>query len=462
MLMFRALAAVLTAATVLAVPASASAGPPPIDWQPCRTSAPPGAECAFLDLPVDWSRPDGETFRFAIARRAADPATRVGTLIFGPGGPGDSGTKRIMTGSKRFSEELQRRFDIASFDPRGVGGSAPVRCDLPAVTDPVIDGPAAFAERIATNRAYWASCRTDPPSLISHAGTADTVRDLDALRAALGERQVTFHGSSYGTLLGELYAERYPSHVRALVLESAMDHSQDVGGFLRTQGWALQDSFDAFVTWCEQAGDACAVHDPGARQVWHELVRDAGRGGTGLSVWQLHALLHALLYGPKYTDLAAALADLRDGEPVLPVAVPTPVVPVFCADWSLTVRDYDEYARLVRRAETRDLRYSAGALAVALCLGWEQPVTSPQHRLRVHTPVPVLQINARHDPATGYNWALSVARQLGRSGVLLTYAGAGHGSYGSSDCMRTAVDAYLIGLTVPREGGVCPVTVPAG
>ncbi|MEV4642069.1 alpha/beta hydrolase [Actinoplanes sp. NPDC049548] len=450
MLISRALVLAVAAVAAVAVPASASPGPPPIDWQPCAATDPSGAQCASLELPVDWDRPDGERFHLSIARRTAtDPAARVGTLVFGPGGPGDSGTQRIMTGMGRFSADLKRRFDIVSFDPRGVGRSSPVVCGVPANPNPIITGPAEFDRRVAANREHWASCRSD---VFRHAGTDQTVRDLDALRAALGEERLTFHGSSYGTLLGEQYAERYPHRVRALVLESAVDHSQDVAGFLRTQGWALQDSFDAFAAWCEQAGQACAVHDVGAREAWHRLTAKAGPD----QLWALTTTLHAMLYGPRYEALAGQLKALLDGEPFTPAAVPLPVTPVVCADWALQVRDYGQYARLMKRAQTRDLRYSAGAMAVSLCLGWPYGVSNPQHRLHVHTPVPVLQINSRHDPASGYNWALSVARQLGRSGVLLTYAGAGHGSYNSSACMTAAVDAYLVDLVVPQEGSVCP------
>ncbi|MFI5934455.1 alpha/beta hydrolase [Actinoplanes sp. NPDC051494] len=127
-----------------------------------------------------------------------------------------------------------------------------------------------------------------------------------------------------------------------------------------------------------------------------------------------------------------------------------------CNDQALPVRDYDTYRRLLDRTRTRDLRYSAGVLAIGYCLGWPRPVANPPHRLDVHLRTPVLQVNSRHDPATGYNWALSVAAQLGRSGVLLTYGGAGHGSAGATPCMRAARDAYLIDLVVPQRGTVCP------
>ena len=455
MMIARSLVLVVAAGALVGTPAHAR--PATLQWHPCAAEGDAAsAECASLRLPVDWSDPGGETFDFHVARRTAtDPAARVGTLIFGPGGPGDSGTSRVESSknAERFSADLRRRFDIVSFDPRGVGRSHAMPCN-PAYADPVVHSQAEFDQRVRDNRALWRDCRDTYGPLFDHADTASTVRDLDALRAALGETRLTFHGSSYGTLLGEQYAQRYPSRVRAVVLESAMDHSQDTGGFLRTQAWALQDSFDAFARWCEQTRCVLPGHD--ARAAWARLMARADSGVLGMSAWDLTATLHKNLYGPDYANLAASMNTWLT-EPGKKISAPVPVAAVFCNDWALPVRDYRQYARELDRARTRDLRHSAGVMAVGLCLGWPQPVANPQQRLSVHTRTPVLQINARHDPASGYNWALSVARQLGRSGVLLTYAGAGHGSYNSGDgCMKAAVDAYLIELTVPQRGAVCP------
>jgi len=448
MMIARPLVLALAAGALVATPAHAE--PQTLDWGKCQAGS--DAECATLRLPVDWSDPGGEKFDFVVARRATDSPDRVGTLIFGPGGPSDSGVTRIATDMSRFSPELQRRFDIVSFDPRGVGRSHAMPCE-PAYTDPVVRSQAEFEKRIDDNRTLWDACRVKYGKLFDHADTANTVRDLEALRAALGESKLTFHGSSYGTLLGQQYAERYPSRVRAMVLESSVDHSQDTGGFLRTQAWALQDSFDAFARWCEET--ECELPDHDARAAWAKLMARADSGELGISAWDLTVVLHRFLYGPRYEELAATMTAWLTG-PGEKLPVPIPVTAVFCNDWSFPVRDYAQYARLLKRAETRDLRYSAGMLAVGLCLGWPQPVANPQHRLDVHlTGTPLLQINARHDPASGYNWALSVARQLGRSGVLLTYAGAGHGSY-DPGCMWTTVDAYLTDLVVPQRGTVCP------
>jgi pimeloyl-ACP methyl ester carboxylesterase len=455
------LVATAVAVTAVAPPAPASARPAALDWKPCAADGEAAtAQCATLRLPVDWADPAGPTFGLAVARRTAtDAAARIGTLVFGPGGPGDSGVSRVSTDPSRFSEELRRRFDIVSFDPRGVGGSNPVKCrpvGEPAPA-PVLTSQADFDRTVAYNRKLWAGCRELTGPVFEHADSASTARDLDALRAALGERTLTFHGSSYGTMLGELYAEKYPGRVRAIVLESVVDHSRDTGGFLRTQAWALQDAFDAFVAWCGRE-TSCALHGQDVRAVWAGLMARAERGELGMSPFDLTATAHRNLYGPTYAPLADLIAGLHAGGTGAPVTLPPLVTAVFCADWSLPVRDYRQYRRELDRAaaEAPDVRYSAAVFAVSACLGWPQPVANPQHELSVHTRTPVLMINAAHDPATGYNWATEVARELGKHGRLLTYEGAGHGSYNRSACMRQAVDAYLVSLALPRPGAACP------
>ncbi|WP_212998494.1 alpha/beta hydrolase [Winogradskya consettensis] len=436
----------MTIASVLALVMTASVvaapAPVPIEWTSCGNSA----ECATLQLPVDWSDPGGEKFGFRVARHQAKPGLRVGTLVFGPGGPGDSGVGVITDPTRfdRFSQDLIDRFDIVSYDPRGVGQSSPMPCPAPA--SPVIASAADFDLRIQQNQAAWAKCREDYGPLWEHADSLSTVRDIDALRSALGERQLTFHGSSYGTLVGELYAETYPSRTRAVVLESSVDHSQRTAGFVRTQAWALQDSFDAFAAWCD-ATESCALHGKDVHAEWAALLDAAGPD----EVWDLTATAHRSMYAPDYAGFAGAIAagDIEKQ------STPEPATAVSCNDWALPVRDYASYQRLITSNATRDFRYSAGVLAIGTCLGWPRPVADPQHRLDVHTRTPLLLINARHDPASGYNWALSVAAQLGRHGVLLTYDGAGHGSYNRSTCVKAAVDAYLMNLTVPRRGTVC-------
>ncbi|CAL9652399.1 Carboxylesterase A [Streptomyces sp. enrichment culture] len=442
-------------------------------WAPCDAPEKPGAECATLSVPVDWTHPGGPRLDLAVARRkATDPGARVGAMVFGPGGPGDSGVEMVVDRISRFSPEVRRRFDIVSFDPRGVGGSNPVTCSgalLAERPSPELRSQAEFEATMAYNRRLRADCRARTGPVFDHLDTSQTVRDVDALRAALGERELTFQGSSYGTLLGAQYAETYPRRVRAMVLESVMDHSvRATRDFLRSEAAAAEDSFREFVKWCDGAAD-CALHGRDVRAVWQGLLARAGRGeladpakpGTPLSSSDLvNKIAFRKFYKADYAGLATAIAGMEASEP-LP-ASPTstaplpPATPVFCSDWHLPVRDYEEYASLVAlmNRTAPDLPYLLPIHMTAACLG--APTANPQHRLDVHGVPPVLVSNALHDPATGYPWAVSVARQFGRSGVLLTYEGHGHGSVTSGPCMEDAVDSYLTDLAVPARGTHCP------
>ncbi|WP_030439053.1 alpha/beta hydrolase [Actinoplanes subtropicus] len=192
-------------------------------------------------------------------------------------------------------------------------------------------------------------------------------------------------------------------------------------------------------------------HPGGARTVWHRLIATHDH-------FDLDAAALQWLKDVKYAELATYLAGVDAGGPAKHITDLGVVVPAFCDDWSLPVRDYAEYAALLRRTArvAPDTGYPPQVFALTLCLGWPH-VTNPQHILRVHTRTPILLLNSRHDPATGLNWARSVERQLGRHGVLVTYEGAGHGAYTQSSCMKRKADDYLVSLEVPPRGATCPI-----
>jgi pimeloyl-ACP methyl ester carboxylesterase len=439
---------------------------PPLAWHSCPDdiSGLPvdpvdPVKCATLRLPVDWARPHGATFDLWVARRPArNPDQRVGVLVFGPGGPGDSGVERIRRGN-RFSDEILDKFDTVSFDPRAVGRSGAPRCSPdPAVPKPSMPMTSQhdFDATVTYNRALWDACRRTS-SVFDHADTLSTVQDLDALRRALGESKLTFHGSSYGTLLGAQYAERYPKRVRAIVLESVFDHSLDLRTFVRTAAATAQDSFDEFVAWCDRS-IACVLHGQDVRRVWADVLARADRGEYApYTSFDIAAIPIGALTGPDWPRYASAIQTLSSGSPV-PASIPPLTAAVFCNDWPVPLHNYFEYADLVTTAAAvaPDVRYGAGMIAVASCLGWPTPVRNPSHIPQVRTRIPLLLLNAVHDPRTGYEWATNVAAQLGRHGRLVTYEGWGHGSYRSTPCTTAAVDRYLIDLVFPAPGARCP------
>jgi pimeloyl-ACP methyl ester carboxylesterase len=445
-----------------------------IAWTPCAEDA--TAECGTVSVPVDWADPGGARIDLALVRlRATEPAERIGALVDVPGGPGDSGVDRVLANRGRFIASLNRRFDIVGYDARGIGRSHPVLCSAEVLAQeppPVLTSQADFDARVAYNRRLRADCRARTGPLFDHVDTRSGVYDLEAIRAALGEERLTFRGRSYGTLLGAQYAERYPRRIRAMVLDSVTDHSVDTRANLDTQAATVQDSFDEFVAGCRRAPD-CVLRGRDIRALWAGLLTRAGRGelphpddpGTALTPFFLVDLAEQGFRGPYWTQLAEVLAALEASVPAPAVRtasgpVPYPPLAIFCADYDLPVRDYREYAAHLRRSRALapDMRYGTFAVyGTAACLGWPKPVANPQHRLVVrHSATPLLLVNARHDPATGYAWAVGVARQLGDEAVLLTYEGWGHIVYGRSTCVDRAVDRYLITRRPPARGASCP------
>jgi pimeloyl-ACP methyl ester carboxylesterase len=475
--------------TALPVPAAAMPKATTVQWSDCQPEGDEtpeqvkGSQCATLQVPVDWHDPDGPTLGLAIARRTAKlPADRVGVLMWGPGGPGDSGVDRVKTGMSRFSRDLQDRFDIVSLDPRGVGRSNPVKCTaalLAGQPSPIIKSPAEFRATIRYNRQLAADCREHTGPVYDHLDTWQTVRDVDAIRQALGESSISFHGSSYGTVLGGQYAETYPGRIRAMVLESVSDHSSaPAKEFLDAQAAAAQDSFSEFVKWCD-AATTCALHGRDIHAVWADLLARAGRGevpdpdprhpNVAITPFNLSFFAFRALKDPRWISLADTLKQLDasappTGQMPVPPGLASYPLAVFCQDWNLGVRDYQEYAgHLARLARNNpDMRYPGQLMAVSICLG-QPPAANPQHRLKVRDlDTPILLASTVHDPATGYNWAKNVARQLGRNGDLLTYEGWGHGSYTTSPCMQSAIDAYLVSRQVPKRGTSCAAVPPVG
>ncbi|NUT27198.1 MAG: alpha/beta fold hydrolase [Streptomyces sp.] len=454
-----------------------------IDWKPCAQDA--TAECGTLRLPVDRAHPSDGMFDLAVARRkAADPDRRVGALLVNPGGPGDSGVDFAITRARsHFSKDIQERFDIVGFDPRGVGGSSPVKCS----TELLARRPSAYPrdqaefDRLAEyNRALREDCRRHSGPVFDHADTLSVVRDMDALRGALGEEKINYFGHSYGTLIGEQYAEEYGDRIRSMALTANIDHSLGTREFLLSSATTAEDSFHQFVRWCERTG-SCALHGRDVTAVWDGLLERADRGeihdpespARTLTANDITLFAFKAFYGPDWAELATYVAGLdaqkptgrRGSEPPRQAEPPTKAEPfhaVFCQDWRIRPKDHREFARQTQ-AELRAAPHMRGSprvhAAVAGCVGWPDEVNNPQHRLRITDAPKILMLHSRHDPANDFAWAANVHRQTRGTTVLLPYEGAGHSVYGRGDCTRGAVDEYLTELRLPISGTSC---APAG
>ncbi|GII85227.1 peptidase [Sphaerisporangium siamense] len=478
------LTVLLPSVPATAAPAATPPRPPAVSWSPCEQN--PAAECGTLSVPIDWSRPGGPSIDLALARRkATDPAARIGSLLINPGGPGGSGVDLVTNVPGWPSAELQRRFDIVGFDPRGVGRSHPIVCSadlLSPMQYPIAENAAQFAELRALSTRLRADCRARTGPLFDHVNTRNVVRDLDAIRAAVGDDKLTYYGISYGTLIGQQYAEMFPHRVRALALDGNMDHSLGIGEFYETTAAAAQDAFEAFASWCERS-DRCALHDEGVRPVWTRLLARADRGelidpdqpAVPVTSLELISLAHLLFYLPEWDLLAVIMAALDTGAP-LPLPLPTRVpgggapgavanfpIPILCQDFDFNVSSFKEYNAILRRSAklAPDMRYGPVNVRVTpVCFAQPTPIPNPQERLRVRGSAPLLLGSSLHEPTSPYQWTLGAARQLGKYARVLTYEGWGHGIYGWSDCTTGTIDRYLISRALPPPGARCPAVEP--
>jgi pimeloyl-ACP methyl ester carboxylesterase len=459
--------------SLLAAPVSAAES---VAWQPCADA--PGVDCGAVTVPIDWAHPDRGTTTIALARRkATDPQARIGSILMDPGGPGGAGAGEVKAGWG-LSAEITKRFDTVGFDPRGVGDSTQIRCGLDEVIADYPQVPrnqAEFEQLAEYNRKLGESCDKLSGPLGEFGDTKSVARDMDAIRAALGERKLTYYGVSYGTLMGQQYAELFPDKVRALVLDSNMDHSQRTAfDFLQSETQSVQAEFGEFVAWCDRT-PSCALHGRDVSKLTRDLQDKAARGelkdpqsGEPITPLSLASLFQGSFYGPNWDRLAQTLKALADGTRAAAAAkaddipVNTVFQSVFCDDWRLPVHNYAELEtyRRIAAAFAPDVKVnSLGWRAVTGCIGWPNPTSNPQHPLQVHGAPPLLMLSSRHDPATPYAWSQAAARQSGST--LLTYDGWGHGAYfKNSDCVTKATDDYLISGKLPAKGTHCPAVEP--
>lgn len=447
-----------------------------IDWAPCPAA--PAKQCGTMRVPIDWSQPRGAKVALAVARRPADdPARRIGTLFFNAGGPGDGEVKYVVNDDSYFSATLRARFDIVGVDPRGTGSADAIRCDLPAITPSYTMFPRTerqFDATIRYNREFGRSCLRGTGPFLGHTDTVSVARDHEAARAALGADRVSWLGISYGSQLAANYAELFPTRTRAMVLDSALEHSLPDNQQLADEILAVEASFNRFVDWCRTAPE-CALRGQDAGAVYDRLVAGAEQRpipvdgalrpvtGEDIRMQTIRLLTHKEppAGDPDYSwaGLSRAIARAVGGDASAFALPPIEYVQddvetrgaIGCMEYVSQVHtwaDMQQRLQLGRRLAPH-LQGAAESWQIIRCAGWPLPAANPPRPLHVRG-VHTLIVHSVFDPSDAYQWAHGLAAQIPGS-VMLTRTGDGHTSYHTSPCARTATDDYLIRPQAPAD-----------
>ncbi|MEV5486246.1 MULTISPECIES: alpha/beta hydrolase [Streptomyces] len=431
-----------------------------------------------MRVPVNWANPDGPTMKIAVARqKATNPSNRIGVLLSNPGGPGNTGLDDAYYADSPidgYKKSIRERFDIIGFDPRGIGHSGQLRCDKQlAASIPTRPKNAAEFQRMREmNKQLADSCRQHTGPLVDHMDAESVARDMDTIRAALGEQKISFLGHSYGTLIGQRYASLFPQRLRALALDSAMDPARpDAKRSLMDGTAAVEGVVQRLADWCTKDA-SCALKGKDVKAVIRQLFARADNGTLvepgpqgptrkKITADQLAAFLYDSLGSWNPQGTAQSLAALRSGRGTSKGIVrdPTPEIawrPVLCRDFDFRLRDYAHYRALLQQAKSAhpQARYNAQALDMILgCQGWPT-APKPQPGQKKGPLPPVLVVNAKYDIATPLVGAHRMARSFpkGRLAVLDT---GGHWLYQNRQSSPAlAIDTYLLTLKTPPRGTV--------
>ncbi|MFF3878909.1 alpha/beta hydrolase, partial [Streptomyces sp. NPDC001978] len=429
-----------------------------LHWKTCPDA--PALQCTTVKAPLDYAHPDAGDINLEAARKKATgtSATRIGSLLFNPGGPGASPIDDLTAAPDAdVFASLNAAYDLVALDPRGVGHSTPVDCGTETSTTATDSGASSTStdQEIEENAAAWAAawaevaaaCARHAGRLLPHVGTLDAARDMDLMRALLGDKQLHYLGWSYGTYLGASYAELFPSRVGRMVLDAAVDPSLNAGSTYLNQARGYQVAWEAFAADCAARSDCPVGHSvQEAGRTLDSLVarldRTPLRQGKDITIDGQTVLSTTilLLRAPNWPTLRQVLREVLAGDTTTlqesyggqlsdSLGVQSQIA-VSCLSSTLGPR----YTTAQAKAHLAELKRVAPQFGkfwdqfLTLCTSWPVPANQTAHPITAPGAAPILVVGTTRDPATPYNEAQALARQL-QSGRLLTWDGDGHGAY---------------------------------
>jgi len=446
--------------------------------------------CARLQVPLDYQNPDGRTARIALLRVAAkgEAGSRIGSILLNPGGPGFSGMGYAATVANALADSpVARRFDLIGFDPRGVGASTPaLDCFTDAEREADVtlstlnSGIEDYTEEETRQLYRKCAARSGGEDVLAHVGTRDVARDMDVLRAALGDKKLTFAGASYGTRLGAVYAEMFPRNVRALVLDGAVDPLTGTAARRLVQFTGFQRGFDNMAAFCAESPDCPLGTDPGQataafQQLLQPLIDKPLATADGRKLTYTAALNGVVL--PLYSEsgwpaIVRGIGALKAGrgEPLMLLRdlaqsrnpdgsygnANEAQIAIECLDEQ---RHTAEQESAMKRAVFEVAPFLATGRPVQardICEGWPvEPTLGYPYAVGIEGLPRLLVVSVTRDPATPHEGGISLARTLGAS--LLTVEGERHGValIGGNACVDGIVADYLINLKSPAPDSLC-------
>ncbi|MFI5977891.1 alpha/beta hydrolase [Streptomyces sp. NPDC051452] len=461
------------------------------NWRSCGVT---GFQCATLRAPLDYTKPGSGDVRLAVARKKATGKARpLGSLLVNPGGPGGSAVGYLQQyAGIGYPAVVRARYDMVAVDPRGVARSEPVECldgrrmDAYARTDLTPDDAKERDALVAADKGFAESCGAHSARLLRHVSTVEAARDMDIVRAALGDRKLNYVGASYGTFLGATYAGLFPGRVGRMVLDGAMDPTLGARELNLDQTAGFETAFQAFAKNCVRHSD-CPLGGKGTtparvadhlRAFFRELDAhplpagdaDGRKLGEALATTGVIAAMYDEgTWGHLRAALASAMKQ-KDGAALLALAdsyydrdasghysnLMMANAAVNCLDLPPAFTSPEQVEKALPRFKKTSPVFGEGLAWSSLnCAYWPVKATGEPHRIEARGAAPIVVIGTTRDPATPYRWAQSLSRQLS-SGRLLTYAGDGHTAYGrGSACIDSAINTYLLHGTPPTEGKRC-------